>query len=233
MTRRGVIALLASGAASSLGACTPNKKRLRYRLTIEVDTPMGPRTGSSVQEMIHIGKTPWLPGGDVLTTEMRGDAVAIDLFGKVLFLLIRPTPDFMLSKALLYGVVTPRIDVAEATRWYQDRAPLLDRLNRVRPTVRLPLAALPSASDIDSLHFVIFRDLDNPLSIKRVDPLHLPDDFARGSAVNAIKFEFVTEDISRDINKYFSWFADRGDFRAPRDSGFANTLPPDLNGLRS
>ena len=48
MARRGVIGLLAGGIAAFLGGCgiLGSKSSYRFKMTVEVDTPEGVRSGS-------------------------------------------------------------------------------------------------------------------------------------------------------------------------------------------
>ena len=96
MARRMVIGLLAAGATVVLGGCglLSSSYNYRYRITIEVETPQGLRTGSAVQETL-VGKSN-IDLGDLSGKRgmrTRGEAVAVDLpGGKVLFALL-PDPN--------------------------------------------------------------------------------------------------------------------------------------------
>ncbi len=68
MARRGVLGLLAGGAAALLGGCGLiwGSDRLRQKITVEVETPDGPRTGSSVVETeVREGKSGAMRRGPV------------------------------------------------------------------------------------------------------------------------------------------------------------------------
>src|SRR3546814_12102512 len=61
---------------------------LRYRMTVEVETPTGVRSGSSVIETT-ITKGPRTGQGSGLTATMKGEAIAVDLgSGQTLFALL-------------------------------------------------------------------------------------------------------------------------------------------------
>ena len=65
---------------------------LRYRLTVEVDTPTGLKTGSSVYEIKSRGYTAILGEGGLhrFSRSLRGEAVAVDIApGQTLFALLR------------------------------------------------------------------------------------------------------------------------------------------------
>ena len=58
----------------------PSKDVHRYRLTIEADTPDGPRDGSSVIEVERRTRPAWIPApGPRTEYRVRGEAVFVDL----------------------------------------------------------------------------------------------------------------------------------------------------------
>src|SRR3546814_20034236 len=77
MARRAVLGLFASAAALLLCGCE-RTDTLRYRMTVEVETPTGVRSGSSVIETT-ITKGPRTGQGSGLTATMKGEAGAVDL----------------------------------------------------------------------------------------------------------------------------------------------------------
>ena len=88
MMHRG--AFVALGLALALTSCGYRSEEFRYRMTVEVDTPQGLRTASSVIEVEVSDPGPnSLPEAGI-NTKVRGEAVAVDLpGGKVLFALLR------------------------------------------------------------------------------------------------------------------------------------------------
>ena len=57
MARRGVIGLLGGAVIDGLAGCdviAPPRASLRYRMTVEVETPQGLRSGSSVIETTRL-----------------------------------------------------------------------------------------------------------------------------------------------------------------------------------
>lgn len=67
----------------------------RYRLTVEVETPEGLRTGSSVIEVMQrIVRPGSHPSSWAIDRRIRGEAVAVDLpQGQTLFALLRSESD--------------------------------------------------------------------------------------------------------------------------------------------
>jgi hypothetical protein len=82
LVRFALIALLATGGAYVLAhAWLGERATYRYRLTIEVDTPDGLRTGSSVIETTTVdGTSSWgPPESRLVRSYTRGEAVFVDL----------------------------------------------------------------------------------------------------------------------------------------------------------
>ena len=146
MARRGVLELLVGTAlALALGGCSGKGSTLRYRLTVEVDTPSGLKTGSSVLEYEYPSKTGL----------SYGQAPFVDLGnGRYVFALI----DQMSGP---WGVFRypdlrppiPRDDVP----WSE-----FDRANELRPKAVLKLADYPK--------LVTFDDINDPKTVREVKP---------------------------------------------------------------
>ena len=75
-----LVAVAAVAAAYAWIAHMPSKEAHRFRLTIEVDTPRGLRTGSSVVE-VEREEGRWPVPGPRHTFRVRGEAVFVDLGG--------------------------------------------------------------------------------------------------------------------------------------------------------
>lgn len=102
MARRGVLALMAGSAAVLLSGCglMNNRASYRFRMTVEVETPNGLRTGSSVYEFIVAKNTMKLladeRSGGVL---IRGEASIIELDGGPVFVtLVSPDAEVSLGR---------------------------------------------------------------------------------------------------------------------------------------
>ena len=104
---------LSLALALALGSCGYRQESLHYRLTVEVETPEGVKTGSSVigVDLSDTGKSAWLPPEALgVTAELRGEAVAVDLpGGQVLFALLRAEQDSDAAKWFAHSAVhTPK-----------------------------------------------------------------------------------------------------------------------------
>ena len=98
---RNVLAALAcAGAALPLAGCTSTT--IRYRLTLEVDTPEGVRTGSGVIEVKYVKLGQTLGASAEWKAEVRGEAVTVDLGERgTLFALLAEGADPRSSPAYL------------------------------------------------------------------------------------------------------------------------------------
>jgi len=199
MARRGVLGLLAGGAVALLGGCGLiwGSDRLRQKITVEVETPDGLRTGSSVVETeVREGKS-W---GDASGTSfhLKGEAVAIDMpGGRTLFALLGGA-DY--QTRLLYEVLraigpsgpagdVSHMNVMQARAAAQDADVKLDLPQWLYPLL------------------VTFTDIDDPKSVQRVDPANLAVSFGPGIRLKRITVEVTDDDVTTGIEKRLGWLS--------------------------
>ena len=160
---RGWEAIPLMFAALLLQACG-ERSEVRYRMTVEVETPQGPRTGSSVIEStMHDGPRTGQASG--IRSTLRGQAVAIDLAGGTLFALLRSTrsgTDYhagLLHNALNSGSANPPLSrLYGPDEWRAERT----EARTVKPAIVLPPEDYPL--------FAWFRDVKDPKTIEIFDP---------------------------------------------------------------
>ena len=134
------------------------------KLTVVLETPNGEKTGASVtRASVSLHKT--IPGqsGGRASNGLGGEAVVIDLEdGKYLFVLLKG-----LVNLAQYTV----LDEAELNLKLVERGELLEQVGRkgVIPRERIPL-------------LVTFEDINDPASVKRVDPDDLDAAFGCASS---------------------------------------------------
>jgi hypothetical protein len=197
MTRRGAVAVLAVSCAALLVLSGCNRRLSegphRYKMTIEIDTPQGVKSGYAVREVTPIAT---FQGGG--SASVKGEAVAVDLpGGQVLFALLTGDggPDYgpriaywMLDRELRPGGANPNYQAGKFAELYP-----------TRPNVNLNMAdALPL--------FVRFRDLNDPKSVERVLPDDLESKFGAGVKLKRVTIEIVREDVTVGIGKRFAWW---------------------------
>ncbi len=163
----------------------------RYKMTVEVVTPEGIKTGTAVREVhaissIKIGDT----GGGA--AGVKGEAVAVDLGERgVLFATIGEDFGYsVMFKAFPYskGGLTK-----EGMKYYSSLTDAKANL--------LEIDALP--------RFVKFRALNDPLSVKLVDIHDLAKDFGEGIKIKEVTIETTTEPVTWGlVDQYLPWLSE-------------------------
>lgn len=174
--------------ASALTACTPLPS-YRYKMTVEVETPEGLRTGSSVIEVRAHHEPSILPeqGGDI--TEVVGEAVAVDLPNKqTLFVLLAPSPQYTAWSLLPKGQLRT---YANKARWLAEPG-----RTRVLPADKYPLLA----------HF---EDISRPETVEQVYPDNLDRVFGPGTLIRRIVIESTNEPVTNAIKNRLPWLTMR------------------------
>lgn len=196
--RRGVLGMIASGAAALLGGCgLLGGSSYRFRLTVEVETPQGLRNGSSVYEVKAWNEPGMDPSGKVRKWTVRGEAVAVDLpGGRKLFALLKTGAHFEdmagLSMATLYpGFAAEGYDVVCVAR------------ELARDNFSSPVEVAPR----DYPMLVRFRDIANPASVEQVEPGDLVTAFGGGVRLRGIKVELTDEPVTTGIEGRLEWLA--------------------------
>jgi hypothetical protein len=194
------VAVLALGVAIALNACERTDS-IRYRMTVEVDTPIGLRTGSSVIEVSTWRGPRWgdAPG---ISSKRRGEAVAVVLpGGQTLFALLRGEDggpnyyDRLLSRALENGAEStpPMPRIFKPTEWKEEE----QALQALKPTVVLPRAQYPT--------FIWFHDVHEPRSIEEIDPDHLSDRFGSGVRLRRITLTVTDDEVTTGLARHLPW----------------------------
>jgi hypothetical protein len=192
--------------AALLAACglideTPT---YRYRLAVEVDTPQGLKTGSSVIEVdTHRNETSWNPQARGLWHKVRGEAAAVDLGeGRVLFALLR-SEDSVDWPAQILFLTTPYAVEAE-----DKFLATFERMLAREEAVELPpdLAACISSSEASARPMLVtFRDLADPTSVERVDTEDLAASFGEGFALRRITVQLTDDPVTEGIEDRLAW----------------------------
>jgi len=169
----------------------------RYRLTVEVETPEGLRTGSSVievqQTLMRAGGS---PANQAVRWRVRGEAVAVDLpGGKTLFALLRSDndPDWA---SRVYILLAP-----QENKGFEDALNDVLELTgeRTLPRMRPPVAFLEERSAYPTL--VTFGDLTDPTSVAEVDPDDLAATFGEGVRLKRITVELTDDPVTSGIGE--------------------------------
>ena len=206
LRRRWLAVALTSVCASMLAACNPFSPTydFRYRITVEVDTPQGVRTGSSVWES-RASPGSGIPDSSI-STGFSGEAVAVDLPGGTLFALLKPPS---LDGDYAVGVVISQ---------YQANYPDVgkDPVNGWKEVTRR-VQADRSLTTLEPRFYpllVRFGDLQNLASVERVDPADLSARFGSGVRLRRITVQVTDDKVTMgNIMERLPWLeAHKGSF---------------------
>jgi hypothetical protein len=184
----------------------------RYRLTVEVQTPQGVRTGSSVIEVTNRLAFNMNGGGYSWIYRARGEAVAVDLpGGRTLFALLRGENGANVDWAarIVYDLTTPVPPISD--KFGSDRVQRLQNAVANRNLVSIP-RLMPFWSDDKATTayplLVTFRDIRDPTSVERANPDDLEKSFGAGVKLKRITVQITDDPITKTIEKRFQWWAD-------------------------
>ncbi len=162
------------------------------KYTVTVDTPSGERAASSVVEMGYR----YFPEKFILSPGfphhfyLSGEAVVVDLGGgRYLFTLtVRNGMEYLPFEAL-----ARRFGLSPGA--YRELAPKIDRF---RGEVALPRRLYPL--------LVTFDDINDPKTVRRVDPDDLAATFGFGYRLKSITIEITDEPVTRGkVEKVLGW----------------------------
>jgi len=190
----------------------------RYRLTVEVETPEGLKTASSV---IEVEQSMARAGGSPLHSQIyrriKGEAVAVDLpGGKTLFALLRSDNDIEWASKVMQ-MLAPEVAGEEGDEKF-------DNVLLIKGKVEVPrtfpaVAWIPERSAYPMM--VTFGDLADPTSVAQVDPDDLAATFGEGVKLKRITVELTDDAVTTGIEKRLGWLSD---YPEPR-------LDPDYRGF--
>ena len=187
-------------AALALTGCGDAAPDYRYRLTVEVETPEGLRSGSSV---IQVRQTLKLQDSKPVGVRRRvsGEAVAIDLpNGSTLFALLRGE-DLTNWTETIMGRIAPDVEGEP----YVER---LDDMLFVKGEVTLPRTFPPYGPFGERSAYpmlVTFADINDPTSVELVDADDLVATFGEGYALQRITVQITDDPVTTGIERRLDW----------------------------
>jgi hypothetical protein len=211
------LVLLAIAGAYSLSYPTTT---YRFRITINVDTPQGPRSGSSVMEVRHRRYPAWTTlGNSTGESSLKGEAVFVDLGagadGKprnLIALLAHGPRAENIDFYLLPGRVFEPL-------WKQKSATTAFRV----PSTELSLLPVGTKAELVGSQIptlVTFTDLNDPKTAQVVPPYELSKLFGSGVQLRSATIEMVPagiwpltllglsgDPVTQGIEKNLSWVA--------------------------
>ena len=201
MTRRGAVTWLASGSGLLLGGCGLLRSRAnyRFRMTIEVSTSSGVRTGSSVMEIESYKEAIVVGDRGGGHTGLTGQAVVIDLPDGPIFALLTIGD----GARGLAGVVTEALAPDARTVNFDHFLTAVRRLGSGRYQADLPRLRSPDATNVAGEGepnwpmMVRFASIADPQSVEAVDPYRL--------GVRRVTLETTDAPLSVGIEKRLPW----------------------------
>jgi len=209
MARRGMLGMLAGGAVALLSGCGLfGNPSYRFKMTVDVETPEGLKTGSSVYEVETTGSRDLVAGGKGSRFMFRGEAVAVDL------------PDGRTLFALLSTLAMSGLDVLPVSSMVA-MDPNFD-YDWMASTKRIASGdGIKSSAEVPAGYYpllVTFTDIDDPSSVQRVDPANLAASFGPGIRLKRITVEVTDDDVTTGIEKRLQWL--------PKHRGTLKRNPP-------
>jgi len=171
------------------------------KTTVTVSTPDGLRSGSSVVEVSWWATPSILPDAPDTLYDITGEAAVVDLGnGRYLFALLNRAESVGLE---IFGA-------AEHPTLSRPRGTLLDMARRV-------VARTGEARDLPRQSFpllVTFGDINDPTSVRRVNPGNLTATFGTGYQLNGVILSITEEPVTKGVvESVLGWLTEVGNER--------------------
>jgi hypothetical protein len=192
--RRLVLALLGLIGSLALSGCSPFETfadEYRYRLTVEIDTPDGVKTGSSVIQVKTLPSSP-------IRTRVKGEAVAVDLGERgTMFALLRSESDSGWAGRVMLIMATGFSGASDT----EDKLRALARDRSRRDVPRFFRRTRSSAYPM----LVTFGDMADPTSVMKVDRDDLASTFGEGVSIRRITVQVTDDPVTTGIEERLGW----------------------------
>jgi hypothetical protein len=189
----GLVALLVTSGCDS----SEHNETYRYRMTLEVETPQGLKTGSGVIQVnvvYHMG----IPHSGT-RSRIKGEAVAVDIApGKTLFALL-DQPERIVP--LAFDATIP-MQPRRGSKWPDHVFAHIRTLKSQTAVVTVPERASPNRPEMYAYpKLVTFRDIRDPRSVESVEPGALEKSFGPGVKLRRITVQLTQDDVTTGIKK--------------------------------
>lgn len=158
----------------------------RYKITVNVDTPEGIKSGSAVREVSAHSDRPY----NLAKATTKGEAVVVDLGERgTLFAIMDYDGAYqVVFKAFpnAAGGLTP-----DGIRYYS--------------ALKNAKAELIPGEIPEFARLVTFTDLKNPKTVKGVDYRHLDKTFGQGVKIKSVTIEMTNDAVTWGIEKWLTW----------------------------
>ena len=211
MRKRNIVAVLVSLLGVSYLAyhiTFPDYTR-RFRLTIEVETPDGVKSGSSVIETRFFSSGCWLPEACGMRAQARGEAVFVDLgHSKNLIALLGWGPKGA-DQEKLYELTRAALAPGRKVNWEDEY--------KLKGEGDLPPAYVPT--------FVIFGDLNDPKTARVVRLDQFEQVLGLSAHFKRAWIETTNDPVTRKIEQILPWLPSHKGYLAGERPDLTNTRP--------
>ena len=212
MMRRELLGLLgASAGILALPGCNalqPERHVFRFRMTVEVDTPQGLRSGYSVMEMSGAATTLALDGKTV-DVRIICESVPVDMPGnQTLFMLVTGKGGANIMSQVIIGFDSSYPQSEQLVALLADLAQPAS-IGRVGIMTPEKYHQYPT--------MVRFRDNNDPKTVELVDPDDLAKSFGKGVKLRRIFMTITDEPVTKRIKQRLPWLGPHAESRLDRD----------------
>lgn len=208
--RLGIFLGIIAGLFTS--ACGFSSDEVRYRLTVEVETPEGLKKGSGV---MGFKIAPGFPQS--YSPTFRGEAIPVDLGARgILFMTLARRSEAGTPQSNVIGMLPERVfrrTGLTARIPKEKRSDRVETLNFLADQVRAKaeLQCVHQPFNGECLFFVRFRDINDPASVEAVDPDNLAASFGDGVRLRPVTIEITDEKVTRGNVERLRWLTDYDD----------------------
>jgi hypothetical protein len=166
IARRALLGFMTAGAATLLTGCGWRSGALRFRLNVEIDTPVGVKSGSSVIELVaHPPSLLELP--DKFSVSTVGQAPVVDLGGgRLVFALLSGQPFFRYALFVIVKTALEYPEIESSLKLEPLERDNLVKLFRAAQEAEPKIVLRPH----DYPEFVTFDDIANPQTVNQIFP---------------------------------------------------------------
>lgn len=186
-----------------------------YRLTLQVDTPEGPRSGSSVisvstAQSDHDSITP-----DAMGASAKGQAASVDLpNGFTLYALMAPPTSEDWAQWIMVWL-TPKHAARRLKEFYPDMV-ADHRIHILRARFRPSYGDGTPSMQVPRPYLLKMKGADWRTA-ELVDPDKLADSFGTGYGLKSISVQMTNDNITYDIRKKLPWLSESPEPAVPTE----------------
>ncbi len=162
------------------------------------------------------GDSPFiLPEARGVRSQARGEAVVVDLGGGHLLFALLDKADSIAHAAF------------DPPRYRGDYGSIrtIRQLKETEGDADVPREAYPM--------LVTFADIEDPMTVRQVDPDNLADIFGQGVSIKGITVEMTTDAVTTGIERRLSWLDNLAAYRKVPNNPFSSNLPHEIGALRN